>query len=199
VSTSVWERALGADVESLHPNLRAYFAAPPAGSVGRGTGTYDVAGSRHRLLRPLLAFLATRSILFPEYGTGIPFTVRNDSRVDGRLRGRRTFAFPGRERVMIDEMRIVEGRVHDFLGGRGGLEVELIAGVDDAALAVTSRRLWLHLRSLRVPLPRVATVRLREAWRDGSQHVDVTLSSPLLGVWFEYRGSFDYRYEQSIG
>src|SRR3546814_7461439 len=39
-------------------------------------------------------------------------------RGDGGLHAERTFRFPGRERVLQNTMRIVDGRVHDFMGRR---------------------------------------------------------------------------------
>ena len=74
---SVYERVLGDRIEQLDPPLRRYFGAPGAGTVGRGDGVYEVAGSRHRWLWPAFAWLAWRRVLFPEYGRGIPFTIVN--------------------------------------------------------------------------------------------------------------------------
>ena len=192
MTLSVWQRALGDRVSELSPGLRDYFSLVPAGRVGRGTGVYEVAGSRHRWLRPLLSYLAWRRILFPEYERDVPFTVTNTPTPDGTLRGRRTFTFAQTERVMLDEMRIVDGELHDFLGRRGGLEVALELSVKNGALAMTSRRVWVHLGRLRVPLPRVATLSLTEQSVATGQRVDVTLSSPVLGEWFVYRGTFTY-------
>lgn len=192
----MYQRVLGTEFDRLSPGLRAYFSLPPGGMVGRGTGVYEVAGNRYRWLRPVLGFLAWRRILFPEYGRGIPFDVANTARPDGTLGALRQFHFPGRERVMIDSMRVVDGHLHDFLGRRGGLECRLCLAVTaEGSLRLHSERLWLHLGPLRIPLPRVATVRLEERTEDDHQHVRVSLASPVLGEWFVYSGSFRYRYE----
>ena len=191
-SASVWERAFGDRLHALSPGLRTYFSLPPEGRSGYGTGVYEVAGSRLRWLWPALAFLAWRRILFPEYGRDVPFTVVNTPTPHGTLRAVRTFEFTGRTREMVDEMRIVDGHLHDFLGRRGGLEARLAATVDDGMLRLTTTRLWLHLGAVRLPLPNVARIALTERTLDAGQHVDVALRSPLLGVWFEYRGAFTY-------
>ena len=188
---SVYERVLGERIGDLDPRLRAYFGAIPAGSVGRGSGTYEVAGSRHRWLVPVLTWLASRQVLFPEYGRGIPFEVEN--RPDGdRLRARRTFSFPGRTRVMVDAMELVDGVLHDRLGRRGGLEVELLLSVAEGGLHMRSGRQWLHLGPLRFRMPGLVTVSLAETAQGGLQHVDVRMTAPVLGEVFRYAGSFTY-------
>jgi hypothetical protein len=92
-------------------------------------------------------------------------------------------------------MRVVDGRLHDFLGKRRGFEVQLELAILDGRLSMRSGRQWLHLGEARIRLPRMATVTVDESWTDGHQHVDVRLRSPLLGEWFRYAGSFSYRYQ----
>ena len=185
---SVYERVLGSRLEQLDPRLRAYFGEIPDGMVGRGEGIYDIAGSRHRWLRPVFAWLASRDVLFPEYGRDIPFTVENR----GDRSAQRTFAFPGRQRIMVDAMSVVEGVLHDRLGRRGGLEVELELSVVDGGLRMLSRRQWLRLGRLRFRMPGLVRVELAETARGESQHVDVRMTAPLLGEVFRYAGTFTY-------
>jgi len=185
---SVYERVLGSRFDDLDPRLRTYFGALPAGRVGRGTGIYDVAGSRMRWARPALAWLARRQVLFPEYGRGIPFTVENR----GDRTARRTFSFPQRTRVMVDAMSVVDGVLHDRLGRRGGLEVELLLSVTDGGLHMRSGRQWLHLGSLRFRMPGLVRVTLAETAAGGMQHVDVRMTAPVLGEVFRYSGTFSY-------
>lgn len=191
---SVYEHVLGASVSRLDPGLRAYFGELPPGTVGRGTGVYDVAGSRHRWLRPALAWLATRHVLFPEFGRGIPFTVENR----GDRTALRSFEFPGRTRVMVDAMSVVDGALHDRLGRRGGLEVELVLSVAGGGLHMRSGRQWLHVGPLRVRMPGLVRVTLAETARDGLQHVDVRMTAPVLGEVFRYAGSFSYAVVEAV-
>jgi hypothetical protein len=171
--------------------LQSYFRG---GGVGVGSGVFEIAGSRVRILRPLLAYLAWRRILFPEYARDVPFEVTNTPTSGGGLDAVRTFHLPARDRSLEDSMRVVDGELHEFLGRRRGLEVRLRLTVTDGLLRIRSDRQWLHLGRARIPLPRFATVTVAESWTDGSQHVDVRLRSPLLGEWFRYAGSFSYRY-----
>lgn len=190
---SVYETVLGDSIGLLSPGLADYVQRPPHGFEGFGTGTYEVAGSRRRWLRPVLAYLSWRRILFPEYGTAVPFTTTN-SPVPGGLDAVRTFQFAGRTRLMEDSMRVVDGRLHDFLGRRRGLECELLLSVAEGRMLMSSRRLWLHVGPLRLRIPRLASISLVEQSVSDGQHVSVVLSSPGLGDWFEYRGTFTYAY-----
>lgn len=215
---SVYEQVLGAEVASLHPQLRRYFGRVPAGFVGRGEGVYAWAGPRHRALWPAFAWLAWRQVLFPERGREVPFTVLNTPAGGGGLAGRREFAFPRVTRVMVDTMSAEPDsdgtmRLVDRLGRRRGLEVELALRVHDGGLRMRSTRLWLRMRLpaprarvaapvrvapvrvVRVPLPRLVTMTLDERAHphgDGRQCVDVRLRAPLLGDVFRYVGEFRY-------
>jgi hypothetical protein len=188
---------LGDRFGTLDPRLRSYFGAPLAGTVGRGTGVYEVAGSRLRWLWPVLAWLAWRRVLFPEYGRDIPFEIVNTTHPDGTLSARRAFAFPHRTRVMEDTMSVVDGTLHDRLGRRGGLEVEFALDIVDGSLHMQSRRQWLHLGRTRFRMPGLVRVTLAESADAGTQRVDVRMTAPLLGEVFRYSGSFDYEISSS--
>jgi hypothetical protein len=194
MTDSVYQRVLGSEIESLAPELRAYFTGNHG--VGLGSGVFEVAGSRRRFLRPVLAWLAWRRILFPEYARNVPFDIANTPTEDGGLEAVRTFHFPDRDRPLEDTMRVVDGRLHDFLGKRRGFEVRMGLTITNGLLEMRSDRQWLHLGRLRIRLPQLATVTVSESWRDGRQHVDVRLRSPILGEWFRYAGSFSYRYQE---
>ncbi len=191
---SVYQRVLGARMSELDPSLRTYFSLPPDGHVGSGSGVYDTAGSRRRWLLPLWTWLGWRRVLFPEFGHGIPFTVVNTPDAAGSLGAVRTFAFARRTRVMVDRMTVVDGRLHDRLGRRGGLEVELLLELDEGSLRMTSRRQWLHLGPVRVRMPALVRVDLTESAHPAGQHVDVRMTAPVLGEVFRYAGTFTYGY-----
>ena len=194
MTDSVYRRVLGRDLAGLKPELRRYFSGHDG--VGVGRGVFEVAGSRLRILRPALAFLAWRRILFPEYERDVPFEIANTPRPDGGLDAVRTFHLSGGARPLEDTKRVIDGRLHDFLGARRGLEVRMELTTSDGLLQMRSERLWLHVGRLRIPLPPLATVTVDESWSGGSQHVDVRLRSPLIGEWFRYAGSFSYQYQE---
>lgn len=192
---SVYERALGDGFRKLDPQLQKYFGPIPRGWVGRGSGVYSIAGSRHRWLRPLLSWMPWRHILFPELGQNVPFTITNTPCTDGRLSAVRTFRFPNRTRIMEDTMTVVDGRLHDRLRKRRGLEVATRLSVVSGGLRMTSTALTLRVRRVRIPLPPAATMTLNERTdptNPHQQHVDVRVTTPFLGEIFRYTGTFIY-------
>jgi hypothetical protein len=195
VTASVYRRVLGSDLDRLPAGLRAAFDEGRA--VGRGAGTFDEAGTRLRWLAPLLAVMARQRVLFPEHGYRVEFEIVNRPTPDGALHATRTFRFPGRTRVLEDTFRVVDGRLHDFMGPRDELEVEMNVEVAGDVLVMRSGRQWVRLGRLRVRIPPPATVSVTESWRDGRRHIDITLRSILVGDWFRYSGGFDYSLDPS--
>ncbi|CAL4859860.1 DUF4166 domain-containing protein [Microbacterium sp. MM2322] len=193
---SVYQRALGSTFAELSPALQRYFGEIPAGHVGVGEGVYDIVGSRYRRrAASLLRWSARHEVLFPEIGRDIPFVIENRP-LTGRLAGSRWFGFPGRVRVMRDTMHTAGDEIVERLGRRGGLEVRLTPRVEDGGMVLRSRGLAWRVRGIRVPLPRVAAVEVRESEdpaEAGRQRVDVRLRMLLLGEVFRYSGSFAYR------
>jgi len=194
--TSPWQLALGDRLEQLDPALATYFSAIPVGSVGRGSGTFDLVGTPRRWLWPVFAVLARGAIAFPVWERDVPFEVVN---VPGEASVRATLAFGFRrgERVMRHEIRMTSDRLIDSLGARGRLEASLLPTVVDGRLMVRSSGVRLRIGSIRIPIPFAPRIRLVER-RDGDrQRVEFSMTAPVVGRIYEYAGTFGYRIEAS--
>ncbi len=106
---SPYERALGSRLDELHPVLRRYFAAIPAGSVGIGEGVFYRFGTERRWLSPILAVARRRRVIVPGMHREVPFRIEN--RTDnGRQTATRTLYFDKGAWSMVDAVSFVPGR-----------------------------------------------------------------------------------------
>lgn len=195
VERSPWEAALGDRFGQLHPRLLAYFSRIPDGSTGRGEGVFERVGTPRRWLWPVLAVLARRAVVFPVWEHDVPFTVVNRSR-GAWVDAVRIFHFAAGDRVMVDSITSARGRIIDALGFGGAVRAALEPDVVDGALVLRSTATGIRLGPLRFRLP-APTVLLTEQYDDTLQRQRVTLrlQAPLLGLIYEYAGTFRYRVE----
>jgi hypothetical protein len=160
VDRSPYELSVPADVLArLHPRLRAYFGAVPAGAVGRGAGIFSVVGTPRRWSWPVLAVFARDAVMFPVWEHDVPFTVENRPVRVGRgrhgpprvagvphvanaggrpdagrearpaVRAHRTFHFASGDRTMVDAITAEREGLVDHLGHRGRLSALLAVEV----------------------------------------------------------------------
>jgi hypothetical protein len=197
---SPYEAVFGELLEGLHPRLMAYFTAIPLGSVGVGTGTFDVVGTPRRWLWPVLWVLGRQGVMFPAWQRDVPFTVLNHPVVDARgfvaVVATRTFHFAKGDRRMRDAITAEPAGLVDHLGIARRYGSELSGVIEDGALRLSSTGLALRMgdRCIRIPRMIAPIVTLLERFDDetDSQHVSVTIDLPLLGRLYEYSGSFLY-------
>ena len=198
-ASSPYEAVLGDSLDGLHPRLRAYFGAIPAGHSGHGHGVFDTVGTPRRWLRPLIRLCAGGDILFPVWERSVPFSLVNSpTRAAGRsaVAAVRTFHFTSGDRVMVDLIAATEDGLVDFLGSRRRFEARFSSRVSDGALTMNST--LVHIRvgrlRLRVPGPLAPCVSLIERFDEvsGRQHVAVNVTMPLFGRVYEYAGHFRY-------
>ncbi|MGV3711986.1 DUF4166 domain-containing protein [Pseudolysinimonas sp.] len=192
--SSPWRLALGDRLDELDPALATYFGELPDGSVGRGSGVFDVVGTPRRWLHPLLAILGRAAIAFPGWAHDVPFEVRNEPRPRA-IRATIVFDLPGGARIMRHEIRMTSRGLVDALGTRGWIEARLQADAVDGRLELTSTGTDLRLGRTRIPIPFAPRVRLTEQRHEDRQRVTLTLTAPVVGLIYTYRGSFTYRVE----
>ena len=200
---SIYRSVLGPDFARLQPQLQDYFSAgEESGTFGEGTGVFETAGCPRPWLRPLLPLVPVSNAFFPDYGTGIPFSIRNYPHRDpwGRpsLTAVRTFHFPRRDRVFEDTTTLTgPGRLTDYLGAGRNLATDLVLSVTaEGHLRMNSPRSRLFLGPLRLPLPAFASADAQvEQWYDGGTgtfRIRTRVIQRQVGTVFVYDGSFGY-------
>ncbi|MBC7760379.1 MAG: DUF4166 domain-containing protein [Candidatus Saccharibacteria bacterium] len=202
---SPYEEAFGHSLESLHPRLRSYFGEIPRGSLGMGSGIFDVVGTPRRWLWPALWVLGAHGIMFATWQHDVPFTVVNRPVVDARgniaVAAERTFRFDRGDRSMVDAITAERGGLVDHLGRSRRLISRFSGHVVDGALTLTSTVLAVRVGRVRVTVPSILApvVTLVEHFdvADGRQHVALEVRAPLIGRLYEYSGSFTYRIEEA--
>src|SRR5205807_1684453 len=75
---SIYQQALGSDFSKLHPQIQRRFALnSEARTAAIGTGVMERIWHGARYTLPFLYVGAWRSIMFPEQGKDVPFTIQN--------------------------------------------------------------------------------------------------------------------------
>ena len=136
--TSIFQRALGADFDRLHPEIQARFDLSSEGGEGSvGIGIMDEIWRAPGFTRPFLTIGTWRNIMFPETGSDVPFTIENWPYVDrfGRetVTFVRTFELPLGRRRFDATMIYSEARagIVDYLGTHQHLAADVELSVDD--------------------------------------------------------------------
>jgi hypothetical protein len=200
--TSIYQRALGAAFDRLHPRIQQRFALTSEGgraAIGRGIMETVWRGRFYTL--PFLYVGAWRHIMFPDQGHDVPFEIQNwayrDSLGRETVTWLRTFhtARPRRfDAYMIySEAR---GRIVDYLGTHQHLAVDLDLTVDARGglrLRSGEQRFYEGPIAFRFPLFFSGVADVCEWFDDarGRYRIDVTVTNRIWGPLFGYRGSFD--------
>jgi Domain of unknown function (DUF4166) len=205
--TSIYEAVLGPDFGRLHPEVRRRFgfsSADGVASIGRGV-MEDVWHGPPWVL-PFLYVGSVRSIMFPEKGRNVPFTVENYAYVDAIGRETVTWirTFEGRRRRRFDAYMIQSksrGRVVDYLGTHQHLAVDIDLSVDaEGGLCLRSGAQRFYEGKLAFPFPMIfsghASVREWFDEKAGRFRIEVKVANPVWGPLFGYRGSFEVEWRE---
>jgi hypothetical protein len=196
-----FEWALGESINALAPRVKEHVLQLPGTIVvyGGRVRVWRDGGWRGKFASLLLRIGVLGRFLFPETGDDVNFEVKHvvTSHEDGSLSMSwiRAYQFSGVQRDFHALMRFhpQNGPIINWHGCRGLLQVELVASVEGDAIVVVSRREWLTLGFLRVPLPKWLMGRpyVRE-WQapDGALHIRVEIHNTLLGLFFGYEGTY---------
>jgi len=201
---SIYQRALGADFDRLHPKIRERFgfcSQDGLGSVGRGVMDRVWRGAPYTL--PFLFLGTWRRIMFPERGRGLPFTIENYAYRDGFGRETvtwvRTFRLSGGRTRRFDATMIYSeqrGCIVDYLGSHQHLAVDIhLAVAPNGGLRLRSgeQRFYEGPVGFRFP-PLFSGVADVCEWYDdatGRFRIDVRVANCVWGPLFGYAGWFD--------
>ncbi|MHA6480913.1 DUF4166 domain-containing protein [Paenibacillus sp. strain BS8-2] len=199
---SIYEQALGADFGKLHPRIRERFgfaSGDCVASVGRGVMEH-IRFSKLAAI-PLYAG-ATRNIMFPQGGRGVPFTIENFAYIDrfGRetVTWIRTFKFPNAIRRFDATMIYSQerDRIVDYLGTKQHLAVDLdISVASNGGIRIRSgeQRFYENVLQFKFPAALTGIANVCEWYDDRADcfRISVEVNNSLLGTVFEYEGSFE--------
>ena len=196
-----FEWALGELINALAPRVKEHVLQSP-GTVVVYRGRMRVwrdGGRRGKFAGWLLRLGIFASFMFPETGEEVDFELKHvvTSHDDGSLSMSwiRTFGFSGVKRKFNAMMHFYpqNGPIINWRGCWGLLEVELCPRVEGNEIVVMSRREWLTLGFLRIPLPKFLMGRpLVREWQEpnGALHIRVEVHNALLGHFFGYEGTY---------
>jgi hypothetical protein len=198
---SVFARAMGEEFARLHPMLQRRFGVGLAagyGCVGRGVMSRIRRGRWWTV--PFLQLGRLRSILIPETGTDVPFTIENFPYLDPF--GRETVTFVRHFRMpraarRFDATMILgaDGGVVDYLGSHQHLAVDLeLTAEPDGSLLLRSgaQRFYEGPLGFRFPLLFSGRAELRESFDDaaGVFRIRLEVRNRVFGFLFGYEGEF---------
>ena len=198
---SIYQRALRSDFEKLHPRVQENFSlTSESGFAFRGTGTIKSLRHGAAYTVPFLYIGTWRSIMFPESGRSVPFTIQNYAYVDSLGRETvtwvRTFA-TGKQRRFDAYMVWSEERgcIVDYLGTHQHLAVDLELSVaENGGLQIwsTEQRFYEGPVAFRFPMFFSGSANVCEWYDDdaGCFRINVSAENPHWGRLFGYNGSF---------
>ncbi len=204
---SIYERALGSDFKKLHPQIQRRFGLTSTGGMAAvGTGRMERLWHGAPYTLPFLYVGTWRSIMFPEQGTNVPFTIENYAYRDPLGRETVTWVrtFETRRRRRFDAYMIwseERGCIVDYLGTHQHLAVDLEVSVaENGGLRLQSgeQRFYEGPVSFRFPLAFSGVAAVCEWYDDaaGCFRISVGAKNPRWGPLFGYEGSFQTEWRE---
>lgn len=194
---------MGGDFDRLHPRIQERFgfdSTAGIASVGRGIMETMERGAWWTV--PFLWIGSLRSIMFPDRGTNVPFSVHNYAYLDkfGRetVTWVRYFEFPHRRRHFDATMIYSEKRqtLIDYIGDRQHLSVDIDCSVDLASKGMHLRsgeqRFYEGRLAFKFPLFASGVADVVEWYDDETEEfrIRVDVKNEYFGLLFSYRGKF---------
>jgi hypothetical protein len=204
---SIYQQALGSEFSKLHPQIQRRFSLTSQGGVAAiGTGIMDRVWHGAPYTLPFLYVGTWRSIMFPEQGRNVPFTIQNYAYRDpqGRetvtwvrtFRTRRTRRFDAY--MVFSEER---GCIVDYLGDHQHLAVDIklsVASNGGLLLRSGAQRFYEGPFAFNFP-PLFSGVAEVCEWYDDQEdcfRIDVSASNRTWGKLFGYAGRFQVEWRE---
>ena len=198
---SIYEEAMGSDFYKLHPRIQERFGLhSQSGYALRGTGTMDSLWHGPLYTLPFLYIGTWRSIMFPERGRDVPFTIENYAYRDPLGRETVTWVrtFQAARRRRFDAYMIWSEQrkcIVDYLGNHQHLAVDLemrVAENGGMHIRSTEQRFYEGPVAFRFAMLFSGVADVCEWYDDAADcfRIRVSVSNPRWGMLFGYSGSF---------
>lgn len=206
---SIYQKVLGSDFKRLHPKIQERFgftSSDRVACIGRGIMENVWHGRPYTL--PFLYLGSWRSIMFPEQGRNVPFSIENYAFLD--VFGRETVTWIRRfqtghprrfDAYMIHSEE--RGRIVDYLGTHQHLAVDIEMTVDETGgvkLKSGAQRFYEGPIAFSFPLLFAGIANVREWYDDaiGKFRIDVNVHNRTWGPLFGYQGTFEVEWKHDV-
>lgn len=197
---SIYEKVLGDDFYRLHPMLQKRYAIEDDKPF-KASGTMKSIRGGPAWLYPIFKLGVRWKLLFPERGSAIPFTIKNEAMMglhgEQQVHWERVFYFGSKKRYFNALMSMDSNRsvIKDYLGEPALIYSDLAFDVSiDGAITIHSLHQRLVLGKIELPLPKIlhglATVSERYDEMKDVYRIHVSVRNPLIGPIFSYEGEF---------
>ena len=208
---SIYKLALGSEFAKLHPQIQRRFGFDTgSGLASIGTGVMDEIWHGAAYTLPFLYIGTWRSIMFPEHGKNIPFSIENYAYLDPL--GRETVSwvrtFETKKRRRFDAYMVYSkerGCIVDYLGTHQHLAVDIEVSVaENGGLRLRSgaQRFYEGKVAFNFPLAMSGVADVCEWYDDDAQcfRIRVNAENKKWGRLFGYTGRFDVKWlEVGVG
>lgn len=204
--TSIYQRVLGSEFAKLHPQIQRRFSlTSESGIAAIGTGTMDSVWHGAPYTLPFLYVGTWRSIMFPEQGRIVPFTIQNYAYRDPLGRETVTWVrtFTTKRVRRFDAYMIYSeerGCVVDYLGTHQHLAVDIelsVAANGGLRLRSGAQRFYEGPVAFPFPLFFSGVADVCEWYDDREQcfRIEVSASNRTWGKLFGYSGRFQVEWK----
>jgi hypothetical protein len=203
---SIYRHVLGSNFSKLHPQIQRRFSLTSEGGLAAvGTGVMDRVWHGAAYTLPFLYVGTWRSIMFPEQGRNVPFTIENYAYKDPLGRETVTWVrtFSTKKKRRFDAYMIYSEErqcIVDYLGTHQHLAVDIemtVAPNGGLQLRSAAQRFYEGPLAFPFPLFFSGVAGVCEWYDDAEQcfRIEVNATNPTWGKLFGYSGRFQVEWK----